>query len=221
MRGWATRPGWRAHASVGVRTRRLAHRLSYIGVSGWVSRGLLLVARPAIGLEAGRQGERMIELTLVAAAPLSERPQPKTQPNSEPKSQPKLRAPGDGPLGLAGLATGDPCRPKYGPSPKACLAEWAAKIGARDASTSCSKEELLQHHAAFMPKCPWNVGSEGWEWISSNGTRSVAGAGPGSRNDHRSSTPLAAGAAGLGGLHDSVGRLGFNPDHFDRGFGDE
>jgi hypothetical protein len=31
---------------------------------------------------------------------------------------------------------------------------------------------------------------------------------------------MMSGAGGLGGIHELVGRLGFNPDHTDPGFGD-
>jgi hypothetical protein len=33
-------------------------------------------------------------------------------------------------------------------------------------------------------------------------------------------SPMNSGAAGLGGIHELVGRLPFNPDHIDPGFGD-
>jgi hypothetical protein len=59
-----------------------------------------------------------------------------------------------------------------------------------------------------MPTCHLKVGCEGGEWISNNGTRSVAG------------TLMAPGPGGLGGINEVVGRLGFNPDHTDPGFGD-
>lgn len=122
--------------------------------------------------------------------------------------------------GLASVSGSDPCKAKYGPKPRECGTDWAGKMGSQPSLMPATKAEQAQQYAEYTPKCPWNVGCEGGEWISTNGTRSVGRAAPGSRNDHGSSTPMAAGAAGLGGLHDSVGRLGFNPDHFDRGFGD-
>lgn len=120
--------------------------------------------------------------------------------------------------GLVSVSSIDPCKAKSGSKPRECGTDWAGKGQA--SLMPATKREQAKFYAEYMPKCSWNVGCEGGEWISTNGTRSVGGPAPGSRNDHGSSTPMAAGAAGLGGLHDSVGRLGFNPDHFDRGFGD-
>ena len=132
-----------------------------------------------------------------------------------------LGAPADGlARGLASVSGNDPCKAKVGPKPRECGTDWAAKGGSQPSLMPATKQEQAQYYAEYMPKCPWNVGCDQKEWKSTNGTRSVGGPAPGSRNDHGSSMPMAAGAAGLGGLHDSVGRLGFNPDHFDRGFGD-
>lgn len=125
------------------------------------------------------------------------------------------------PPGLAGLMGGDPCEAKYGPKPKACAGrDLAARTGKMDSVMPRSKEDLKQHFAEYMPTCPYKVGCDGGEWLSSNGTRSVGKPPPGSAGDRGVGTPGAGGAASLGGLHTSVGRLGFNPDHTDPGFGD-
>lgn len=108
--------------------------------------------------------------------------------------------------GLQGLANIDPCAARKSLRPKDCT-NWVAKVGAMDSMVPRSQEELAQQHGAFMPKCQWAVGCEEQEWISTNGTRSVAG------------TRMAGGVESVGGITDTVGRLGFNPDHFDRGFG--
>lgn len=109
--------------------------------------------------------------------------------------------------GLEGLANIDPCgASRYGPKAKDCT-NWAARVGSMDSAVPRSKEELAAYHGEFMPTCAYAVGCEGGEWISTNGTRSVAG------------TRMAGGVESVGGITDTVGRLGFNPDHFDRGFG--
>jgi len=125
------------------------------------------------------------------------------------------------PPGLAGLMGQDPCEQRYGPKAKECAGrDLAAKTGKMDSMMPRSKEDLAQHFAEYMPTCALRVGCEGGEWISTNGTRSVGRPPPGSSADRGVGTPGAGGAASLGGLHTSVGRLGFNPDHRDPGFGD-
>jgi hypothetical protein len=114
-----------------------------------------------------------------------------------------------GPPGLAGLMTADPCAVKVGVKPKECASNWAAKVGTMDTALPRSKAEMEKYYAEFMPRCMWSVGCEPGERINPSGTR------PPPRQSAAS-----AGAAQLGGLHDSVGRLEFNPDHYDRGFGD-
>lgn len=114
--------------------------------------------------------------------------------------------------GLAGVMGNDPCAAtRPGPKPRECAGrELAAKTGKMDSVMPRSKQELAQHFGAYMPTCPYLVGCEPkGEWISTNGTRAPP-----------PQSPASAGAEGLGGIHDSVGRLDFNPDHFDRGFGD-
>jgi hypothetical protein len=113
-----------------------------------------------------------------------------------------------GPAGLQGLAYGDPCASRFGKKPKECADDWAARVGTMDSVLPRSKEELKQQFAEFIEPCPWKVGCEGGEWMSTNGTRSVFG------------TRQHGGAASLGGIHDMVGRLPQKPDFVDPGFGD-
>jgi hypothetical protein len=115
-----------------------------------------------------------------------------------------------GPAGLRGLM-GDPCESRFGVKPKECAGrELAALTGPMDSVMPRSKAELAQFHGDFIPKCPWKVGCEGGEWISTNGTRAP--------QDNTSAA--SGGAASLGGIHDVVGRLPPNPDFVDPGFGD-
>jgi hypothetical protein len=67
-------------------------------------------------------------------------------------------------------------------------------------------------YPGIIPPCPYKVGCEGGEWVSTNGTRSVFSP----RGD-----PMMSGAGGLTtGAESTTERLGFNPDHIDPGFGD-
>jgi hypothetical protein len=113
--------------------------------------------------------------------------------------------------GLEGLASNDPCTARIGIKPKTCGTDWAAKIGNQASLMPRSKEELKQQYAEFIAPCPWKVGCEGGEWKSSNGTRSVYS---------YNGSPMMSGAGGLGGINELTGRLGFNPDAVDPGFGD-
>lgn len=125
------------------------------------------------------------------------------------------------PPGLASLMGNDPCATRVGVKPKECAGrDLAARTGTMDSVMPRSQEQLAQHYAEFMPTCGLRSGCDGGEWISTNGTRSVGKPPPGSANDRGVGTPGAGGAASLGGLHTSVGRLGFNRDHTDPGFGD-
>ena len=127
----------------------------------------------------------------------------------------------DAPPGLASLMGNDPCAVKFGPKPKECAGrDLAKRTGPMDSSMPRDQQQLAQFYGEFMPKCTMRVGCEGGEWISSIGTRGVGKPAPGSANDHGVGTPGAGGAASLGGLHTSVGRLGFNREHTDPGFGD-
>jgi hypothetical protein len=89
-----------------------------------------------------------------------------------------------------------------------------------DSNMPRSPEQLAQYYGEFMPKCPFWSGCDGSHLLNTNGTRSVAKPGPGSANDRGQSAPMAGGAASLGGLNATTGRLPVNPDFRDRGFGD-
>lgn len=116
---------------------------------------------------------------------------------------------GSGPAGLQGLVASDRCSNRYGPKPKDCPTDLAGRVGTMDSVMPRSKDDLAQHFADYMPTCPYRVGCEPGERRTLNGSHAVNNNGLD-----------AGGAASLGGLHDSVGRLGFNPDHTDPGFGD-
>lgn len=123
--------------------------------------------------------------------------------------------------GLASLMGDDECAQRFGPKAKECAGrDLAKRTGKMDSVMARPKEQLAQYFGEFMPKCQWRVGCEGGEWKSSNGTRSVAKGAPGSGNDRDQPALMAGGAATLGGLNATTGRLGFNPDHTDPGFGD-
>ena len=125
------------------------------------------------------------------------------------------------PPGLASLMGKDPCEARFGPKARECAGrELAARTGNMDSVMPRSKEDLAEHFAEYMPKCPWLSGCEGREWVSTNGTRSVAKAPPGSANDRGQWAAMAGGAASVGGINTIVGRLSQNPDFVDRGFGD-
>jgi hypothetical protein len=115
----------------------------------------------------------------------------------------------DVPLGLRGLVNADRCTPKAGLKPKDSGAQWSTKVEQAKAWQAPSKDELRQHFAEFMPVCPYKVGCERGDGVLLNGARSFG-----------LKSPMASGAGGLQGIHDVVGRLGFNPDHTDPGFGD-
>lgn len=118
---------------------------------------------------------------------------------------------GTGPQGLQSLVgRGDPCAdPIPERRPRGCKTDLAGRVGNMDSVLPRSKDELAQHYADYMPTCPYRVGCEPGERRTAIGTHAVNNNGP-----------AAGGAGSLGGLHDSVGRLGFNPDHTDPGFGD-
>jgi len=125
------------------------------------------------------------------------------------------------PPGLASLMGKDPCEARFGPKARECAgSDLAARTGNMDSVMSRSKEDMAEHFAAYIPKCPWLVGCDGGEWVSTNGTRSVAKAPPGSADDRGQMAAMAGGAASLGGLNTIVGRLSQKPDFVDRGFGD-
>lgn len=126
-----------------------------------------------------------------------------------------------GPPGLRGLMANDPCTQRYGPKAKECAGrDLATRTGPMDSVMSRSEDQLAQHFGDYMPKCRLRSGCDEGEWISTNGTRGVGKPPPGSSADRGVMAGMAGGAAGLGGLNTSVGRLGFNKDHTDTGFGD-
>jgi hypothetical protein len=115
-----------------------------------------------------------------------------------------------GPAGLQSLAGNNPCAdPRPERRPRECATDLAGRVGKMDSVLPRSKDDLAQHYADYMPTCPYRVGCEPGEQRTHNGAHAVDNNGPAS-----------GGAGSLGGLHDSVGRLGFNPDHVDPGFGD-
>lgn len=123
--------------------------------------------------------------------------------------------------GLASLMVDDPCVARHGPKARECAGrDLAKRTGPMDSVMARPKEQLAQYFGEFMPKCTMRVGCEGGEWISSIGTRGVGKAPPGSAGDTGVGTPMAGGAASLGGANTLVGRLGFNREHTDPGFGD-
>jgi len=124
-----------------------------------------------------------------------------------------------GVIGLASLMA-DPCKTKTGLKVENCAAKTFDKMAQASAWESMSKADKERFYAEYTPDCPYKVGCDQGPWRGLNGTRSVARPPPGSRDDTGGGTPMAGGAAGLGGPHDMIGRLGFNPDHTDPGFGD-
>lgn len=122
--------------------------------------------------------------------------------------------------GLASLM-GDDCEARYGLKAKECAGRNLAKrTGKMDSVMERPPEQLAQFFGEFMPKCNMRVGCEGGEWISSIGTRGVGKPPPGSRDDHGAGSMMAGGAASVAGPNTIVGRLGFNREHTDPGFGD-
>jgi len=158
------------------------------------------------------------------AEPMPERPRAVRPRKEEPRSSgpsvdtsdpgavylpPSILSGAEIPRGLQGLVNADRCNPKKGLKPEDCGAEWSARIEQPGAWQTASKEDLRQHFVEFMPVCPYRVGCEAGDGVLLNGARSFG-----------LKSPMASGAGGLQGIHDVVGRLGFNPDHTDPGFGD-
>jgi hypothetical protein len=114
------------------------------------------------------------------------------------------------PLGLRGLMEEDPCAERAGKLRLDCDT-WSEKVAKGDLLAAPTLAQLKRMYPGFVETCRWKVGCQEGEWISSNGTRSVF---------NSRGSPMMAGAGSLGGLHESVERLGFNPDHTDPGFGD-
>jgi hypothetical protein len=123
------------------------------------------------------------------------------------------------PLGLRSLLESDPCAPKKGLPRGDCGPSWTQKFASNTYTITPTEQQLRRMYPGIIPPCPYKVGCND-SAKNINGTRSVGRPPPGSIRDTGSGSPMAGGAAGLGGLHDSIGRLGFNPDHTDPGFGD-
>jgi hypothetical protein len=123
------------------------------------------------------------------------------------------------PLGLRSLLEADPCAPKKGLPNGDCGPTWTQKFASTTYTITPTEQQLKRMYPGIIPPCPYKVGCER-SAMNINGTRGVGRAPPGSLRDTGSGTPMAGGAAGLGGPYDSIGRLGFNPDHTDPGFGD-
>jgi hypothetical protein len=85
--------------------------------------------------------------------------------------------------------------------------KWGDKLASSKKLEKPSSRELQAMYPGIVEPCRFRVGCDGGEWRSATGARSVAGT-------------AMAGVGGLGGINDLVGRLGFNPDHVDPGFGD-
>lgn len=113
--------------------------------------------------------------------------------------------------GIEGLLGKDPCSGVSGLKPRECGTDWAAKWGNQASLAPRTKEDLRRYYSEFIPPCPRKVGCEGGEWRSNSGTRSVYS---------YNGSPMMSGAGGLGGINELTGRLGFNPDATDPGFGD-
>jgi hypothetical protein len=123
------------------------------------------------------------------------------------------------PLGLRSLLEADPCKPKNGLPHGDCGPSWAEKFASNNFQIIPTEAQLRRMYPGIIPPCPYKVGCEGGAWISANGTRSVAGRDAAAGALYRGN-PSVAGPGGLGGIHELVGRLPFNPDHVDPGFGD-
>jgi hypothetical protein len=115
------------------------------------------------------------------------------------------------PLGLRSLLEADPCKPKNGLPRGDCGPTWSEKFASNGFEIIPTEAQLRRMYPGIIPPCPYKVGCEGGEWISANGTRSVFNA---------RGSPMMSGAGGLGGINETVSRLGFNQDHTDPGFGD-
>jgi hypothetical protein len=238
--GWAGLTNWRRYApaagSVVTHIVLAAVFVSFLAASG----GERMPLKPA---------PPMLEITLVAETPtapirpLAPGPPPRpTQPrasdpspeappvaknqNQKRSAGPAPAAPADSedgvylgdadlalsqvPLGLRGLMEEDPCANRAGKLRLDCET-WSEKIGRGELLAAPTLAQLKRMYPGFVETCRWRVGCDGGEWASTNGTRSVYS---------YNGSPMMSGAGGLGGIHELVGRLGFNPDHTDPGFGD-
>ena len=240
IRHWAGWPGWRRHApAAGSLVAHASIGLAMIGMVA--ASGRPPAAKLTIIPEA-------IEVSLIAdSLPMPVRPAPRPTPATA-KSEPADAAPslppprrndrqpttatpprqpapvqsndsvylGPSPFaqpvqpgGLEGLASRDPCATRIGLKAKDCVTNWAAAVCKMDTIMPRSKEELRTYHAEFMTHCARKVGCEPTDGRLNNGTRTFG-----------QKSPMAPGAGGVQGINEIVGRLGFNPDHTDPGFGD-
>lgn len=154
------------------------------------------------------------------APPLGAPSEPSGAPDGDSVYIPPGVTTGRGPPGLASLMQNDRCSSRIGPRPRDCPSDLGARVGTMDTVMPRSEADLARHYGDFMPTCALRVGCGPDEHKTILGTAAAARPAPGSANDRGAGTPHAGGASSLGGLHDSVGRLGFNPDHRDPGFGD-
>lgn len=138
-------------------------------------------------------------------------PEPETAKDKDSVYVPRSPFASIGPTGgLEGLVNRDPCTALVGTKPKDCATNWAARVGSMDSILPRSKEEMRQQYAEFIGPCPWKVGCEPLpDGKLLNGARSFG-----------LKSPMASGPGGVQGINEVVGRLGFNPDHTDPGFGD-
>jgi hypothetical protein len=116
------------------------------------------------------------------------------------------------PLGLRSFFETDPCHPKKGLPRGDCGSQWAEKLAKSDTLLVPTAQQLRRMYPGIIPACPYKAGCDGLpEGKLNNGTRSVF---------NSFGSPMMAGAGSLGGMSQTVERLGFNPDHTDPGFGD-
>jgi len=241
-------PGWRRHAPAGFSV--VAHAAVLVGLASLmatatptppVDRPQLMLAVDLVAAEALPEPQAFAGVAPPPRAPAA--PAPRREPSASsttPRSGavPAISAPAaaddgdsvylppsilmpEAPAGLRSLMAEDPCVARYGPKAKECAGrDLAARTGSMDSMMPRSDDQLAQHFGAFMEKCPYWSGCDGSHLLSTNGTRSVAKGAPGSGGDRDMPALMGAGASTLGGLNATTGRLGVNPDHRDRGFGD-
>ena len=237
LKQWVDWPGWRRHApAAGSVAAHIAVALAITSILAASGKPMPPVATPPENAP--------LEVALVAEslpapserAPAAPKPAPSSKaagdtapiapaPRKDQRQQPAASKPDPAPAdsvylgpspfaqpapkgGLEGLATNDPCTARIGIKPKDCVTNWAASVGAMDSALPRSKQEMERYHAEFVTRCQYRVGCEPNELLN-NGARSFG-----------NKSPWAWGAGGVLGINELVGRLGFNPDHTDPGFGD-
>lgn len=239
LKQWVDWPGWRRHGpAAGSVAAHLVAALAITGILAASGKPLPPVATPPefAPLEVALVAEALpapSERTVTVPKPApSSKPAGDTAPiapapRKDQRQQPTASPPDPGPAtgdtvylgpspfaqparkgGLEGLATNDPCTAPIGIKPKDCVTNWAASMGSMDSVMPRSDEEMARYHAEFMTRCRFRVGCEPNE-VLNNGARSFG-----------AKSPMASGAGGVQGINELVGRLGFNPDHTDPGFGD-